>query len=57
MAAVEFFDYAIVNDDLEAAIEALLSIVSAERAGETAEVHQRFGREKVLKRNPGLIAN
>jgi guanylate kinase len=57
LAAVEFFDYAIVNDDLGAAIQALLSIVSAEREGETAEVHQRFGREGVLKRNPGLIAN
>ena len=55
LAAVEFFDYAIVNDDLEAAIEAVLCVVRAERQGETAEVRQRFGREEVLKRNPGLV--
>ena len=55
VAAVEFFDYAIVNDDLEAAIEAMVAIVRAERAGDTGEVRKRFGREEVLKRDPGLV--
>ena len=55
LAAVEFFDYAIVNDDLEDAIEAVLAVVRAERNGDTDEVRQRFGREEVLKRNPGLV--
>ena len=55
LAAVEFFDYAIVNDDLERAIEAVLAVVRAERDGDTGEVRQRFGREEVLKRNPGLV--
>jgi guanylate kinase len=55
LAAVSFFDYAIVNDDLEAAIEAMLAIVRAERSGDTLQVRERFGREEVLKRNPGLV--
>jgi guanylate kinase len=55
LAAVEFFDYAIVNDDLEAAIEAMLAVVRAERDGDTGEVRDRFGREEVLRRNPGLV--
>ena len=55
LAAVEFFDYAIINDDLEAAIDAMLEIVRAEREGEVAGVRQRYGREEVLKRNPGLV--
>lgn len=55
LAAVHFFDYAIVNDDLEQAIEAMLEVVRAERAGDTEDVRHRFGREEVLKRNPGLV--
>ena len=55
LAAVEFFDYAIVNDDLDGAIEAMLAIVRAERDGDIGEVRERFGREEVLKRNPRLL--
>lgn len=55
LAAVHFFDYAIVNDDLDTAIEAVLAVVRAERAGDTEDVRSRFGREEVLSRNPGLV--
>ena len=48
--AVNGFDYAVVNDDLERCVEAVLSVVRAERAGETAEAHARFGREGTVRR-------
>jgi guanylate kinase len=55
LAAVDFFDYAIVNDDLPSAVEAMLTVVRAERAGTTEAVRERFGREAVVQRNPGLF--
>jgi guanylate kinase len=50
LLAVHGFDYAVVNEELEGAIEAVLAIVRAERNGETAAVRERFGRERTLAR-------
>lgn len=50
LAAVSFFDYAVVNDDLEGAVEAVLEIVRAERRGEVAGVRARHGRDAVWSR-------
>lgn len=50
LRAVSDFDYAVVNDDLEATIEAVRAIVAAERRGDTDAVRARFGREPVLRR-------
>lgn len=49
LAAVRGFDYALVNESLEATIDAIRSVIAAERQGETAEVRARFGREAVLR--------
>jgi guanylate kinase len=51
LAAVHLFDYVLVNDRLERCVEEVCGIVAAERAGDTAGVRARFGREAVL---PGL---
>ena len=53
LEAVQFFDYAIINDEVESAVEAMLSIVRAERSGQTALVRARFGRDPVLRAWPG----
>jgi guanylate kinase len=50
LEAIRFFDYAVVNDDLEETIAAVLRIIAAERNGSPealAEVRDRWGREKV----------
>lgn len=48
--AVHHFDYVLVNEALEATLEALREIVAAERRGETAAVRARFGREATLRK-------
>jgi len=51
LAAVQLFDYAVVNDDLEQTIVSVLDIIAAERDGSEAalaSVRARFGRERVL---------
>mgnify|MGYP001811782260 FL=1 len=48
LQAVHGFDYAVVNDELEAAVAAVCEIVDAERFGETASVEERFGRPRVV---------
>lgn len=48
LEAVHFFDYAVVNDDLDTAVEALLSIIRAERRGANGDVRLRYGREGVF---------
>jgi guanylate kinase len=48
LRAVHAFDYAIVNDDLERATEALLAVIAAERAGDTAAAQARWGRARVV---------
>ncbi len=47
LAAIRFFDYAVVNDELEAAIGSVLEIIAAERSGDAAllaEVRARYGQ-------------
>jgi len=48
LAAAHLFDFAVVNDDLEEAVEKVLAIVSAVRQGEQARALREHGREKVL---------
>jgi guanylate kinase len=48
LAAIRFFDYAIVNDDFEQAVESVLEIVAAEREGRGEALLPRYGREAVL---------
>ncbi|MFQ5417568.1 MAG: guanylate kinase [Myxococcota bacterium] len=45
LTAVGDFDYAVVNDDLDRCVAGVVRIIAAERAGETAEVRQRFAPE------------
>lgn len=50
LAAIEYFDYAVVNDDLDTAIAAVLEIIHAERSGDPAalaRVAEQYGRERV----------
>jgi guanylate kinase len=42
LKAVEEFDYAVVNDDLERCVADLRAIVAAERVGSPAELRRRF---------------
>jgi guanylate kinase len=51
LEAIRFFDYAVVNDDLERTIASVLAIIAAERTGsaEALEaVRERHGRDVVL---------
>ncbi len=48
LRAVHAFDYAIVNDSVEGAIAALLAVIAAERAGDTAAVRTRWERARVV---------
>ena len=48
LAAIRFFDYAVVNDDFEEAVESMLEIIAAERAGCAEALASRYGREAVL---------
>lgn len=49
LTAIEFFDYAVVNDDLAEAVEAVREIIQAERNGHTGEARERYGRPAVFK--------
>jgi guanylate kinase len=42
LEAVEEFDYAVVNDDLERCVADVLEIIAGERAGASAELRRRF---------------
>ncbi len=62
LEAIRFFDYAVINDDLERAIEEVREIIEAERDGSQAmlqDVAGRHGRAVVLDRwrasNPGRL--
>jgi len=55
LRAVHAFDYAIVNDDVAQATEALLAIIAAERAGDTAAAQARWGREGVVASLAGSL--
>ncbi len=48
LAAAEIFDFAIVNDDLERAVQEVLMVIRAVREGREAELRQRFGRAAVM---------
>lgn len=48
LAAAEIFDFAVVNDDLERAVEDVLRVIHAVRAGREDEVRARFGRAVVM---------
>jgi guanylate kinase len=50
LRAIEFFDYAVVNDDLETAIASVLEIIDLERRGRADEARGRHGREAVWAR-------
>ena len=53
LEAIDVFDYAVVNDDLEQAIAAVSEIIATERRGDPAELEAlacRFGREGVWAR-------
>ena len=49
LEAIEFFDYAVVNADLDTAVGSVLEVIEAERAGHTAEVRERYARSAVFK--------
>jgi guanylate kinase len=49
IAMARIFDYAVINDDLQTAVEEVKEIIGAERAGETRDVRARFGLEHVLE--------
>jgi guanylate kinase len=48
LAAVEWFDYVLVNDELPRCVAALREVIEAERRGEGASARARHGREVVL---------
>lgn len=49
LEAIEFFDYAVVNEDLGVAVGSVLEVIEAERIGQTAEARERYGRSTVFK--------
>lgn len=50
MQAVHIFDYAVVNEELESCIAAVLAIVRGEREGSTADLLARYGRAVTVAR-------
>lgn len=50
LAAAKLFDFAIVNDDLDRAVQDVLDVVAAVREGRGDEMRARYGREVVLAR-------
>lgn len=50
LAAAPLFDFAVVNDDLDRAVDEVLEIIEAVREGRPASIARRFGREVVLGR-------
>jgi hypothetical protein len=50
------YDYAVLNDELEAAVGRVLEIVHGEREGRGAELALRFGPALVLQSVGGLSA-
>lgn len=47
--AAKIFDYAVVNDDLDHAVEEVREIIEAERTGDTGAVLERCGLANVLE--------
>ncbi len=48
LAAADWFDYVVVNDELERCTAALQEIVEAERSGDASAARARHGRDAVL---------
>lgn len=48
--AARLFDFAIVNDDLEVAVQQVLEVIDAVREGRVEEAAAKYGRERVLAR-------
>lgn len=48
LEAAQFFDFAVVNDDLDLAVEQVLDVIRAVRADDRAEAIALHGRERVL---------
>ena len=48
LAAARLFDYAVVNDDLDAAVERVLDVIEAIREGRAEEIAKTHGRSVVL---------
>lgn len=55
LEALPAFDYAVVNEEVERTVGALLEIVAAERAGDTARVRAAYGRAAVASRLAGVL--
>jgi len=50
LEAAAIFDFAVVNDDLDETISAVLEIIRAVREGRSEELRPRYGRAEVLER-------
>jgi guanylate kinase len=50
LQAIEFFDYAVVNREVDQAVSDLLEIVDAERSGRAPGARERHGRSAVFKK-------
>jgi len=50
LAAASHFDFAVVNDDLERAVDEVMKVIEAVRRGATTDLVETFGREAVLGR-------
>ena len=55
LAAVHAFDYALVNEDVERTIAALLAIVAAERSGAVAALRRAHGVAAVISRLASVL--
>jgi guanylate kinase len=55
LRAVHAFDYAIVNDDVDRATEALLAIIAAERSGNPTSAKSRWDRAQVVESLRGVL--
>jgi guanylate kinase len=53
LPAIELFDYAVTNDELETCIEDVRAILEGERAGETRALRRRFDPGAARERLPG----
>ena len=56
LEAASIFDFAVVNDDLDAAVDAVAAIIAAVRSGRESELQARFGRQGVLDRWQAALA-
>lgn len=55
LAAVHLFDYAVINEDVDATIEAVQEIIAAERDGVTEAARARWDRARVVSGLAGVL--